>query len=151
MRIALAADHAGFELKERVREHLAELGHDVLDLGTDGPASVDYPDLGEACARAVAAGEAERGIVVCGTGIGIAMAAGKVASVRAATCHDHYTASMARRHNDANVLALGSRVIGAGVALEAVDAFLGTAFEGGRHGRRVAKIDALDGDRGSHD
>src|SRR5687767_9187298 len=116
MRIAFAADHAGFALKDKLREWAAELGHDVVDLGTNGTASVDYPDFGAACGRAVAAGEADRGVVVCGTGLGVAMAAGKVPGVRAATCHDHFTAEMARRHNDANVLAVGGRVLGDGVA-----------------------------------
>ena len=144
MRIAFAADHAGFALKDRLRERAAELGHDVLDLGTNGIASVDYPDFGAACGRVVARGEADRGVVVCGTGLGVAMAAGKVPGVRAATCHDHFTAEMARRHNDANVLAIGARVLGEGVAKDVLETFLATPFDGGRHVGRVGKIDALD-------
>ncbi len=144
MKIAMAADHAGWQMKDRLKDRVAELGHEVLDLGTNGPDSVDYPDLGAACGRAVAEGRAELGIVVCGSGLGIAMAAGKVPGVRAATCHDHFTAEMCRRHNDANVMALGQRVVGEGVALDMVETFLATPFEGGRHQRRVSKIDDLD-------
>lgn len=144
MKVALASDHAGWPLKERVRGWVAAAGHEVVDLGTDGPGSVDYPDYGAACGRAVAGGQAAMGIVVCGTGIGIAMAAGKVPGVRAATCHDHYTAEHARRHNDANVLAIGARVVGEGVAEDVVRTFLQTEFEGGRHARRVELLDALD-------
>ncbi len=142
MRIAFAADHAGFPLKEALMARAVELGHEAVDLGTRGPASVDYPDFGAACGRAVASGQADRGVVVCGTGIGISIAANKVAGVRAALCHDHFTALMARRHNDANVLAVGARVTGEGVALDLLEVFLATPFEGGRHAARVAKIDA---------
>ena len=144
MKVAMAADHAGWQMKDRLKDRVAELGHEVLDLGTHGPDSVDYPDFGEACARAVAEGRAERGILVCGTGLGIAMAAGKVPGIRAATCHDHFTAEMCRRHNDANVIAMGERVVGDGVALDMVETFLGTPFDGGRHEGRVAKINDLD-------
>ena len=144
MRIAFAADHAGFALKQRLLERARELGHEVLDLGTHSLESVDYPDFGAACARAVVSGRADMGVCVCGSGIGIGISANKVPGCRAATCHDHYTAQMARRHNDANVLALGSRVIGEGNAVDALEAFLATGFEGGRHAARVAKIDALD-------
>lgn len=144
MKVAMAADHAGWELKDRLKSHVAELGHEVLDLGTNGPDSVDYPDLGAECGRAVADGRAELGILVCGSGLGIAMAAGKVPGVRAATCHDHFTAEMCRRHNDANVMAMGQRVVGEGVALDMVETFLATPFEGGRHARRVGKINDLD-------
>jgi len=145
VKIAFASDHAGYDMKLALKARAAELGHDVVDLGTDSPASVDYPDYGGALGRAVASGEADRGVAVCGTGLGIGMAAGKVAGVRAATCHDHFTAEMCRRHNDANVIALGARVVGAGVAMEAMETFLQTGFDGGRHAARVAKIDALDG------
>jgi ribose 5-phosphate isomerase B len=145
MKVAMAADHAGWELKDRLKSHVADAGHEVLDLGTNGPDSVDYPDFGAACGRAVAEGRADLGILVCGSGLGIAMAAGKVPGVRAATCHDHFTAEMCRRHNDANVMALGQRVVGEGVAFDMVDTFLATPFEGGRHQRRVGKIDDLDG------
>lgn len=141
MRIAFAADHAGLPLKRRLAAHAAELGHEVLDLGTDSDASVDYPDFGAACARAVVEGRAERGVVCCGTGIGISIAANRVPGCRAALCHDHFTAAMARRHNDANVLALGARVVGEGVALDALETFLATPFEQGRHAARVAKLD----------
>lgn len=144
MKIALGADHAGYLLKARVAERLRASGHDVEDLGTDSATSVDYPDIASAVGEAVSGGRAERGILVCGTGIGMAMTAGKLAGVRAATCNDLFTARMARAHNDANVVALGERVVGEGVAHEIVETFLSTAFEGGRHGRRVAKINALD-------
>ena len=144
MRIAFAADQAGFELKEKLKAWATEMGHEVIDLGTHGRESVDYPDFGAACGRAVAAGEADLGVVACGTGIGIGMSANKVAGVRAATCHDHYTAEMARRHNDANVLAVGARVIGEGVARDVLQTFLATPFDGGRHAGRVEKIRALD-------
>jgi ribose 5-phosphate isomerase B len=144
MKVALAADHAGWKLKDRLKARAEELGHEVLDLGTHGPESVDYPELGAACGRAVAEGRADRGVVVCGSGLGIAMAAGKVPGVRAATCHDHFTAEMGRRHNDANVMALGARVVGEGVALDALDTFLSTPFEGGRHERRVGQLAELD-------
>jgi ribose 5-phosphate isomerase B len=142
MRIAFAADHAGLPLKERLRARAAELGHEVLDLGTHSSDSVDYPDFGTACAKAVVEGKADRGVIVCGTGLGISMAANRIHGCRAAVCHDHYTAEMARRHNDANVIALGARVVGDGVAIEALETFLSTSFDGGRHAARVAKIDA---------
>ena len=144
MRIAFAADHAGLSLKDRLREHAAGLGHEALDLGTHSGESVDYPDYGAACARAVVEGRAERGVVVCGTGIGIGIAANKVRGCRAATCHDHVTAQMARRHNDANVLALGARIVGESVAIDALETFLATAFDGGRHAARVEKISRMD-------
>jgi len=149
MKIAIASDHAGFALKERLREHAAKSGHEVLDLGTHSLESVDWPDFGAECARAVVAGRAERGVIVCGTGLGIAMAANKVRGCRAAPCHDHYTAEMTRRHNDANVVAIGARVVGEGVAFDVLDTFLATPFDGGRHAPRVAKLGALDesGDR----
>jgi ribose 5-phosphate isomerase B len=139
------SDHAGLALKRQLIAALRGWGDEVVDLGTDDEASVDYPDFGAAVGRAVAAAGADaRGLVVCGTGIGIGIAANKVAGVRAAVVHDDYTARMARRHNDANVIAVGARVIGPGVAEEAVRAFRDTAFEGGRHARRVAKLDELD-------
>ena len=144
MKIAMAADHAGWQLKDVLKARIEELGHEVTDLGTNGPESVDYPDYGAECGRAVTDGRAELGVLVCGSGIGIAMAAGKVGGCRAAVCHDHFTAEMARRHNDANVISIGARVVGEGVALDMVETFLATPFEGGRHERRVGKIDALD-------
>ncbi|MCY3576021.1 MAG: ribose 5-phosphate isomerase B [bacterium] len=142
-RIAAGADHAGVQLKDVLVAHLRELGHDVIDCGTHGLNRVDYPDFGEAVARKVAAGEVELGLCVCGTGIGIAMAANKVPGVRAATVHDVTSARLTREHNDANVVCLGERLIGPEAAREALDAFLGASFEEGRHVPRVAKIDAL--------
>ena len=139
-KIALAADHAGFALKTQLREALANDGYDTIDLGTDSEASVDYPDFGRALGEAVAAGRADCGLLVCGTGIGIAIAANRVAGVRAAVCHDVTTARLARMHNDANVLAVGSRIIGSQVALDSMRAFLETGFEGGRHARRIDKL-----------
>ncbi len=138
--IAIAADHAGFELKTALAEELARRGFDVLDLGTDGPASVDYPDFADKLARALAEGRARRGLLVCGTGIGIAIAANRHRHVRAAVCGGSTEARLARRHNDANVLALGARVVGPEVALDCLATFLDTPFDGGRHQRRVAKM-----------
>jgi ribose 5-phosphate isomerase B len=144
VRIAVGSDHAGFAVKRAIAERLRRLGHEVIDHGCDGEASVDYPDFGAAVAASVAAGRAERGICVCGTGIGIAMAAGKVAGVRAATVHDRYTAEMSRQHNDANVLCLGARVLGPDQAVELAEYWLTVPFGEGRHAGRVAKINALD-------
>lgn len=144
MQIAVGADHAGFHLKSVIVDHVRALGHEVLDLGTHSADSVDYPDYGAAVAHAVVAGEARFGIAVCGSGIGICMAASKVAGSRPATVHDVTSARMTRLHNDANILCLGERFIGPQVALDAVDAFLATEFEGGRHQRRVDKIAALE-------
>lgn len=140
MRIVVGSDHAGFHLKQQLADHLREAGHEVVDVGTDSTESVDYPDFGRAVGEAVAAGDAERGVAVCGSGIGICMAAGKVDGIRAATVHDVTSARLARAHNDANVMCVGERLTGPQVALDALDAFLATAFEGGRHARRVAKI-----------
>jgi ribose 5-phosphate isomerase B len=142
--IALGADHAGFPLKEALKAWLGARGYGVVDFGTQSAESVDYPDFGAAVATAVAAGTAERGVLVCGTGIGMVMAANKVPGVRAAACTDAYTARMSREHNDANVLALGARVTGRDAAIEILDAWLGAAFAGGRHARRVAKLAQLD-------
>lgn len=139
--IALAADHAGYELKGALMEQVAAAGHTVLDLGTDGPASVDYPDFGRAAAEVVVAGRAALAIIVCGSGIGISIAANRVPGARAALCHDVTTARLCRQHNNANILALGARVTGAETARQMVEAFLATAFEGGRHQRRVEKLD----------
>lgn len=140
MRIALASDHAGFQLKTSVAKHLADHGHDVVDFGTDSEASVDYPPLCAAVGRAVASGDADRGIVLGGSGQGEAIAANKVHGVRAALCLDEHTARLARSHNDANVLSLGGRILASALALRIVDLFLETRFEGGRHDRRVAQI-----------
>ena len=142
--LAIGSDHGGFELKKAVMKHLAERGVEYRDYGTFSAESCDYPDFGEAVGRAVASGECERGIVICGTGIGIAIAANKVRGVRCALCGDCYSAQMCREHNDANVLALGARVLGEGLALKIVDTYLDSSFQGGRHARRVAKIMALE-------
>ena len=142
--IALGADHACLALKEVVRGWLEGQGHKVLDVGTHTADSVDYPDYASAVTDALLTGAAERGILVCGTGIGMAMAANKVPGVRAASCVDAYTARMAREHNDANVLALGARIVGAQEAIEIVRVWLETAFAGDRHARRLAKLAALE-------
>lgn len=144
---AIGSDHGGFELKQAVMKHLEERGIEYRDYGTYTPESCDYPDYGAAVGRAVVSGECERGIVICGTGIGISMAANKIDGVRCALCGDCFSAEMARAHNDANVLALGARTLGEGLALKIVDTFLDGEFQGGRHARRVAKIMALE-DRG---
>jgi ribose 5-phosphate isomerase B len=145
MRIAIASDHAGFELKGHLVRRMLDGGHEVEDLGTDQPERVDYPDYGEAVGRAVTEGTAELGVGVCGSGIGICMAAGKVPGVRAATVHDVTSARLARAHNNANVMCVGERFVGVQVAVDALDAFLSTSFEGGRHADRVAKVDAIAG------
>ena len=137
MRIALAADHAGYGLKDELARWLSEGGHEVLDLGTNGPDSVDYPSFGARLAEAVAAGEAERGIAVCGSGIGISIAVNRNASCRCALVSEPLSAALAREHNDANVLALGARLTGPDLAKACVAAFLDTPFAGGRHQRRV--------------
>jgi ribose 5-phosphate isomerase B len=137
MRIALAADHAGYLLKDELAAWLREQGHDVADLGTNGPESVDYPDFGARLARSVAAGDAERGIAICGSGIGISIAVNREPRCRCARVDDPLSAALAREHNDANVLALGGRLIGSDMAKACVAAFLGTDFAGGRHQRRV--------------
>ena len=139
--VVIASDHAGFDLKTELKEQLEAGGYDVLDLGTDGPGSVDYPDFGHALAQAIEDGKVERGVLVCGSGIGIGMAANRHKGVRAAVCHDVTSARLAREHNDANVLALGARLVGPEVARECLRVFLDMPFEGGRHARRVAKID----------
>ena len=141
---AIGSDHGGYALKQEIMKHLTERGIEYRDYGTFSTDSCDYPDYGEAVGRAVASGECERGIVVCGTCIGISIAANKVHGVRCALCGDCFSAQMAREHNDANVLALGARVLGPGLALKIVDTFLDAEFQGGRHARRVAKIMALE-------
>ncbi len=142
---AIASDHAGFRLKETLKRYLAEHEQKVLDLGTDGTESVDYPDFAAALAEAVAGGRAGRGVLVCGTGIGISIAANRNPAIRAALCHDATTARLSREHNDANVLVLGGRLIGEEVAKDCLSVFLTTAYEGGRHDRRVAKLSAASG------
>ena len=141
MKIAIGADHAGFALKERLRERLAAAGHELTDFGTHSEESTDYPDYAQRVAAAVAAGEAGRGLLVCGSGIGMAMAANRVRGVRAAAINDLFSARLAREHNDANVLALGSRIVAPALAEAILDLFLETAFAGGRHERRVKKMD----------
>ncbi len=142
--IAIASDHAGYDLKTELKDVLTELGYDVLDLGADGSQSVDYPDFGYAMAAAIKAGKAERGVLVCGSGIGISIAANRHLEVRAALIHDAYGARMCRLHNDANVIAFGGRVIGPDVARDCLEIFLGADFEGGRHARRVDKLSTPD-------
>jgi RpiB/LacA/LacB family sugar-phosphate isomerase len=145
MRLALGADHAGFELKEKVLALLAELGHQALDLGTHDLQPVDYPDYAEAVGRAVIEGRAERGIVICGSGVGASVAANKVRGIRAGLCHDTYSAHQGVEHDDMNVLVLGSRVIGPELARELVRAFLAARFTNEeRHRRRLAKVEAME-------
>ena len=145
MRVSMGTDHGGFELKEEIKARLVAAGHDVIDFGTDSNASVDFPDFVAPAARAVAVGEAERGVVLCGSGAGASIAAGKITGVRAATIHDVYTAHQAVEHDGLNVLALGGRVVGPELAWEIVEAFLGAEFTGDeRHVRRVEKLDELD-------
>jgi ribose 5-phosphate isomerase B len=143
MRIALAADHAGYLLKDELAAWLREQGHDVSDLGTNGPESVDYPQFGAKLARVVAAGDADRGIAVCGSGIGISIAVNREPACRCARVDDPLSAQLAREHNDANVLALGARLIGSDMAKACVLAFLDTNFAGGRHQRRVDELSKL--------
>ncbi len=140
MKVAIGADHAGYELKVHLVAQLARLEHDVVDLGTDSTESVDYPPICAAVGRAVTQGEAERGIVLGGSGQGEQIAANKVHGVRAALCNDLYTARLSREHNDANVLAMGARIVAKELATEILELWLATAFEGGRHERRLAQI-----------
>ena len=141
--VAVACDHGGFALKPAVLEVLREAGLEILDLGTDSEDSVDYPDFGQALAEAVISGRAARGVVICGTGIGISIAANRYPEIRAAACHDETTARLAREHNNANVLALGARITGTEVAKDCFRAFLKTPFGGERHERRVDKLGRL--------
>ncbi len=144
MRIALGADHAGFTLKTALAKHLVDQGHDIADLGTDSEESVDYPPICAAVGRMVVAGEADFGIVIGGSGQGEQIAANKVHGVRAALCLDEYTARLARSHNDANVIALGGRILGEAFARSVVDVFLSAEFEGGRHQRRLGQISDIE-------
>jgi len=139
--IAIGSDHAGFGLKETIREHLEQRGFNILDLGTEGTSSVDYPDFAVKVCRAVLSGRVQRGILLCGTGIGMSMMANRFKGIRAALCHDHFTALAAGRHNNANVLCLGGRVIGPDLGKEIVDTWLAASFEEGRHARRIGKLD----------
>jgi len=143
-RIAIGADHAGYALKEEIVRFLQASGYPVEDVGTHGEESVDYPDYAIQVARAVATGQADLGILICGTGIGMSITANKVKGIRAAVATDGYMARMAREHNNANILCLGGRVLGAGSALDIVQAFLQSRFAGGRHVGRVGKIQALE-------
>ena len=144
MTIATGADHAGYAAKEHLKRWLHERGHDVLDLGTNGEASVDYPDFAGRVSRAVIAGEASLGLLICGSGIGMSIAANKIAGIRAAHCTESYQARVARQHNDANVICLGARVSGLGVMEDTLQAFLEHEFAGGRHATRVEKIRNLE-------
>ncbi len=145
MRVAIAADHAGFELKRDLAGQIAQQGHDVTDLGTHSTAPVDYPDMAEAVATAVRNGQADRGLLVCGSGAGVSVAASKFPGIRAAVCHDSYTARQAVEHDDVNVLCLGARVVGPALARILVDTFLAASFSGEeRHMRRLAKIDGIE-------
>lgn len=144
MKIAMGADHGGFSLKETIKQHLEEQGHEILDLGTYDTASCHYPIYAEKVARAVAAGQAERGILVCGTGIGMSIAANKIPGIRAAAVSDCFTAQATREHNDANILCLGERTVGPGLAMRIVDTYLAAQFQGGRHQTRLDMIAALE-------
>jgi|SRR5271165_1751288 len=148
MRIAVASDHAGFVLKTVVIDHLAGDGHDVVDLGTWSQQPVDYPPICAHAAQIVVSGSAEVGIVIGGSGQGEAISANKIRGARAALCHDEYTARFARRHNNANILSLGARIVAAELALDIVDVFLSTEFDGGRHARRVDEITAIEDEQG---
>ena len=143
-RIAIGSDHAGFSVKETIRKYLESAGYAVSDLGTSSEESVDYPDYGKAVGERVVSQQADLGIAVCGTGIGISIAANKVPGIRAALAHDVNTARLAREHNDANVLALGGRIVTGEAAIEMVKVFLATAYLGGRHQRRLDKITAIE-------
>ncbi|HVP11598.1 MAG TPA: ribose 5-phosphate isomerase B [Phycisphaerae bacterium] len=145
MKVAIGADHAGFELKERIKAHVLKLGHEAIDLGTHSTAAVDYPDFAEAVGLAIRDGKADRGVLVCGSGVGASIAANKIPGVRAGLCHDHYSAHQGVEHDDMNVLVLGGRIIGEALALELVSAFLGAAFSAEeRHQRRLDKVKRLE-------
>lgn len=144
MKIALGCDHAAYQLKNAVKEHIEAAGHEVHDFGTFDESSVDYPDYAFFVGKAVVNGEAERGILLCGTGIGIGIAANKIPGVRAALCHDLFSAEACRQHNNANILTMGARVIDTELALKIVDVWLTTEFEGGRHQRRIDKISNIE-------
>lgn len=144
MRIAIASDHSAIELRETIAAFVVSLGHEVTDLGTHDPSKADYPVYGQAVGQAVVTGAADRGIAICGTGVGISIAANKVTGVRCVVCSDPYSAKLSRQHNDANVLAFGARVIGDEMAKMITELWLTTEFEGGRHQRRVNQINAID-------
>ena len=151
MKIAIGSDHAGFGLKEDVLELLKKLDHEIIDCGTYNTESVDYPDFGEKVSKMVSAGEVDRGVLICGTGIGMSMVANKFPNVRAALCNDLFSAKMSRLHNDANVLVLGGRIIGKDLASEIVRTWMSTAFEGDRHMRRLNKIKKIEETLDSND
>jgi ribose 5-phosphate isomerase B len=144
MRVALGSDHGGFTLKEEIKSYLEKEGIEYKDFGTNSTDSCDYPDIALPVAQGVASGEFDRGILICGTGIGIGIAANKVRGIRAALCHDTFSARASREHNDANILTMGERVIGRGLALDIVDVWINTDFSGGRHQRRVDKINDIE-------
>lgn len=144
MKIALGCDHGGFEHKNAIKDHLEERGFEVKDFGIYENVSVDYPDIAVKVGNSVAGGECELGILVCGTGIGMSLAANKIKGIRAAACSEHFSAKYTRMHNNSNILCLGGRVIGVGTALELVDLFVDTSFEGGRHQRRIDKISNIE-------
>ncbi len=146
MKIAIACDHGGYEYKRLLVPFMKGMGHEVTDMGCDGPESVDYPDFGIACAQAVVQGKAEKGILICGTGIGMSIAANKVRDIRCALCTDPLMARLSREHNNANMLAIGGRIIGIEMAKEIISVWLKTEFAGGRHQRRVDKISAYEGE-----
>lgn len=140
-KIYIATDHAGYAVKAYVKDIVTNLGHEIVDLGPDSADRVDYPDFAKKCTEAVISDAGSFGILICGTGIGMSIAANKVSGIRAALCHDHYTAKLTRQHNDANILCFGERVVGKGVIEDMVEAFLNTEFEGGRHATRIGKIE----------
>ena len=137
MKIVIASDHAGYALKEKIKQYLAEKSYEIIDCGTDSEASCDYPVFAKALCKNITDGNAELGILVCGTGIGMSMAANKVKGIRAAVCSDYFSTKFTRAHNDANVMCIGARVMGEGLCMELVDVFLSTPFEGGKHLRRI--------------
>jgi ribose 5-phosphate isomerase B len=145
MKIGIGSDHAGFELKQEIISLLTELGVESIDYGTGGPHSVDYPDFGEMVSREVSRGELERGILICGTGIGMSIVANKFPGIRASLCNDLFTAKMSRLHNDANILVIGGRIVGRDLAKEIVRVWFSTAFEAGRHIKRLDKIVQIEG------
>ena len=143
MKLAVGADHGGYALKTFILKYLTEQGHECVDYGCDSPERCDYPIYGERVARAVASGECELGVLICGTGIGISLAANRVPGIRAAVCSEPYSAQLTREHNNANIIAFGARVVGEGTAMTIVDAFLNAKFQGGRHAERVAMLDDI--------
>ena len=147
MKIAIASDHAAFELKDKIVQHLKELGHEPMDFGVYDDTSVDYPDYGVKVGKAVSEGEYERGVLLCGTGIGMSITANKFPGVRATLVYDNYTARMSRLHNDSNILVIGGRTTGISTAFDIVETWLTTPYEGGRHARRLKKISDLDNNR----